>query len=44
MDSLIEHLPVKALEKLDKKAKSFDHTIEAEAAAILGGHRSHTCG
>jgi plasmid stability protein len=35
MDSVIEHLPAKALEKLDRKAKASGRSIEAEAAAIL---------
>lgn len=35
MDSVIEHLPAKALEKLDKKAKASGRTVAAEAAAIL---------
>ena len=35
IDSVIEHLPAKALEKLDRKAKASGRSIEAEAAAIL---------
>ena len=35
MDTVIEYLPVKAREMLDRKAKASGRTIEAEAAAIL---------
>ena len=37
MDPVIEYLPVKAREKLDRKAKASGRTIEAEAAAIIAG-------
>ncbi len=35
MDSVIECLPARALEKLNNKAKASGRSIEAEAAAIL---------
>jgi plasmid stability protein len=35
MDSVIEILPIKVREKLDRKAKASGRTIEAEAAAII---------
>ncbi len=42
MDSVIEYLPSKALEKLDKKARASGRTIEAEAAAILAASLEET--
>lgn len=42
MDSVIENLPAKALEKLDKKAKASGRSIEAEAAAILAASLEDT--
>ena len=42
MDLVIEHLPAKALEKLDKKAKASGRSIEAEAAAILAASLEDT--
>jgi plasmid stability protein len=35
MDPVIEHLPVKLREKLDRKAKASGRSVEAEAAAII---------
>ena len=42
MDSVIEHLPARALEKLDRKAKASGRSIEAEAAAILAASLEDT--
>lgn len=35
MDTVIELLPIKAREKLDRKAKASGRSVEAEAAAII---------
>jgi len=35
MDLVIQGLPAKVLDKLDKKAKASGRTVEAEAAGIL---------